>query len=659
MISDRDPRFTSHFARALATKLGVSQNLSTAFHSQTDGLSERKNQWIKQYLRLLTAGQQDDWSQWLSVATAVHNDQTNDTLGMSPNDALLGYCPRLFPAQPVPTLNESAEKQISILHQKCAQATAAINHAAKTSSTPKDVFKLNDQVWLESKHLALPHQSKKLAPKRVGPFHITKVILPVTFRLDLPSSWHIHDIFHTSLLTSYCETTAYGPNFIKPPPNLIDGEEEYEVEAVLNHRMFGRRRQVQYLIKWKGYPHSDNTWEPSENVHADELVNAYHKRRPLEHKRPQRTKARTTSPWNVYSNPLPPSSSLQTPGSPTTSSTSSSTLVQTCPIIASTTPSRLPVPTPSRSLSTPIPLPSFSTTTPPCPRTPSSPPWPLTAKSLPKVLGRSSPASLPPSNSASSPGKLTAQLCALALTTPKIVWRPPWRLARIKTSTLMKPVFPPTSSATTTASLTFKSPSAKAFLSPLSSSNGTKIQKQKYGGLLDALAKGNLRTPTKSLLAPSKIPHSPRNPCVLGSSASFRGVRPTIPIFEKQRTTWGTGGSQPTSHATDNAKINFANSMPPSTPSALRPPSPRPFRRPVVTASAPPTLMDASLASSPSVMARTVASPSEVTSPFALLLIEAVDEDVHSERGVMSPAPGIGSGNARWTGVSSGNRPKL
>src|SRR5712675_718796 len=80
MILDRDLCFTSHFTRALATKLGVSQNLLTAFHPQTDRLSERKNQWIEQYLRLLTAGQQDDWSQWLSIATAVHNDRTNDTL---------------------------------------------------------------------------------------------------------------------------------------------------------------------------------------------------------------------------------------------------------------------------------------------------------------------------------------------------------------------------------------------------------------------------------------------------------------------------------------------------------------------------------------------------------------------------------------------------
>ena len=62
VISDRDTRFTSHFGRALASKLGVEQNLSSAYHPQTDGLSERKNQWIEQYLRLLTTHQQHEWT---------------------------------------------------------------------------------------------------------------------------------------------------------------------------------------------------------------------------------------------------------------------------------------------------------------------------------------------------------------------------------------------------------------------------------------------------------------------------------------------------------------------------------------------------------------------------------------------------------------------
>ena len=73
IISDRDPRFTSLFAKALCKKLHVQQNMSSAFHPQTDGLSERKNQWVEQFLRLVAEGRQDDWSEWLPLATAVHN----------------------------------------------------------------------------------------------------------------------------------------------------------------------------------------------------------------------------------------------------------------------------------------------------------------------------------------------------------------------------------------------------------------------------------------------------------------------------------------------------------------------------------------------------------------------------------------------------------
>ncbi len=95
MISDRDPRFTSHFGKALTTKLGISCNLSTAFHPQTDGLSEQKNQWVEQYLRLVTSMDPKGWVDWLALATAVHNNWTNITTGLSPNQILLGYNPTL------------------------------------------------------------------------------------------------------------------------------------------------------------------------------------------------------------------------------------------------------------------------------------------------------------------------------------------------------------------------------------------------------------------------------------------------------------------------------------------------------------------------------------------------------------------------------------
>ena len=84
VISDRDPRFTSHFARALCEKLQIRQNILTAFHPQTDGLSERKNQWIEQFLRLTTNTQQEEWRRWLPIATAVHNNYTNATTQVVP-----------------------------------------------------------------------------------------------------------------------------------------------------------------------------------------------------------------------------------------------------------------------------------------------------------------------------------------------------------------------------------------------------------------------------------------------------------------------------------------------------------------------------------------------------------------------------------------------
>jgi len=266
----------------LANKIGAKQNLSTTFHPQTNGLSERKNQWVEQYLRLIANAQQGDWSQWLTVASAVHNDHVNTTLGVAPSEILLGYRPTLHPDQNVLSNNQTAEQRMETLHQRHAQATAAINKVANQGQTPEGRFKEGDQVWLEATNLKLPYHTSKLAPRRQGPFRVSRVISPVAYQLALPLSWGIHNVFHASLLLPYQETTTHGPNFTRPPPDLIGGEEEYEVEAVVNHRYHGRRRELQYLLKWKGYPSSDNTWETVEDVHADKLLKDYHRRHPLE-----------------------------------------------------------------------------------------------------------------------------------------------------------------------------------------------------------------------------------------------------------------------------------------------------------------------------------------------------------------------------------------
>ncbi len=245
MISDRDPRFTSHFGKALTTKLGISHNLSMAFHPQTNGLSKRKNQWVEQYLCLVTSMDPKGWVNWLALVTAVHNNRTNTTTGLSPNQILFGYNPTLNLEKSPETTNALVEARSETMEQ---------NHKS---------------------HLKLPHQKAKLTPKCLGPFEITKEISPVAYQLALPVNWRIHNVFHASLLNPYHETAVHGPNFTRPPPDLIEGEEEFEVERIVAHRTFGRSKHLQYLIKWKGYPESDNTWEPADQVHAPQLVKHY------------------------------------------------------------------------------------------------------------------------------------------------------------------------------------------------------------------------------------------------------------------------------------------------------------------------------------------------------------------------------------------------
>ena len=118
-------------------------------------------------------------------------------------------------------------------------------------------FKEGDRVWLEAKNLRMMHQTKKLTPKREGPFSIEKVLSPLSYRLKLPEQWKIHPVFHAVLLSPYKETKTHGPNFPEPPPDLIEGESEYEVEAIIRHKKKGKT--MHFLVKWVGYPTSENS----------------------------------------------------------------------------------------------------------------------------------------------------------------------------------------------------------------------------------------------------------------------------------------------------------------------------------------------------------------------------------------------------------------
>ena len=156
------------------------------------------------------------------------------------------------------------------------RAQQALQRRIKVATPPR-VFTPGDKVWLDAQHLKLRVPSKKLAPRRYGPFKVLKRISPVTYRLLLPSQIKIHNVFHVDLLTPYVEMQAYGENYPQPPPEIIDREEEYEVEMIIDDRYLrqGWKKKRQFLVKWKGYPDSENSWVSKEDMHTPGLLTDY------------------------------------------------------------------------------------------------------------------------------------------------------------------------------------------------------------------------------------------------------------------------------------------------------------------------------------------------------------------------------------------------
>jgi hypothetical protein len=136
-------------------------------------------------------------------------------------------------------------------------------------------------VYLNGKNLKLNYPTAKLAPKRQGPLKIIEKIGMTSYKLKTPKHWRIHDVFHGVLLTPYIETEVHGPNHLKPLPTLINHEEEYEVEQIINVQQYGKQQKWQYFVKWKGYPDLENTWEPLSNLkNAQGLVAQWHHKNP-------------------------------------------------------------------------------------------------------------------------------------------------------------------------------------------------------------------------------------------------------------------------------------------------------------------------------------------------------------------------------------------
>jgi len=163
IISDRDPRFTSAFAKEMCKALGIQQNLSTAFHPRTDGQTERMNTWIEQYLQPWKSGKPSAWSQLLPIAEFAHNSWKHDVACRSPHELLIGIKPQVIPKH-LESSTPAAETHLRLLDEARQSAQKLLQHMQNRKDNKKlTEIKEGDQVWLKGHNLTIAG-NRKLSP---------------------------------------------------------------------------------------------------------------------------------------------------------------------------------------------------------------------------------------------------------------------------------------------------------------------------------------------------------------------------------------------------------------------------------------------------------------------------------------------------------------
>ena len=290
IISDRDKLFTSRFWTTFTALLGTKLKLSTAFHPQTDGQTERLNQTMETYLRSYVNYQQDNWVELLPLAQFSYNSADTDSTKVSPFFANYGFDPEAYRTS-LSSAHQSAEaivrtEQLKALQERLAEdirfyAERSASYYNKGRSVGP-TLKEGDKVYLLRKNIQTKRPSSKLDHKKLGPFKIQKVVGPVNFRLQLPKTMNIHPVFHISLL-------EYAPPGAAPAPiteiQPVNPNAEYEVSQVLDCKYVSSK--VKYLIRWKDYPPSEDSWEPRVNlVNCSEKLATFHRQNPSLPKKP-------------------------------------------------------------------------------------------------------------------------------------------------------------------------------------------------------------------------------------------------------------------------------------------------------------------------------------------------------------------------------------
>ncbi len=207
IVSDRGPQFTSRLWAAFFKALEVNISLTSGYHPQSNGQAERLNQELVRFLRSYCSTNQLDWSRYLLWAEYAQNSLRKPATGITPFQCILGYQPPLFPwsGEPsnVPVVNDWIQRS----EETWNQAHLHLRHAVRRNQVQADrhrrhnpEYHVGQWVLLSARDLRLYLPCRKLSPRYVGPFQITRQITPVSFELKLPNHYRISPTFHVSLL---------------------------------------------------------------------------------------------------------------------------------------------------------------------------------------------------------------------------------------------------------------------------------------------------------------------------------------------------------------------------------------------------------------------------------------------------------------------------
>ena len=281
ITSDRDKLFTSNYWKTLVASIGTKLRMSTAYHPQTDGQTERTNQTMETYLRHYVNHKQDNWVALLPMAQLAYNDKESATTKLSPFFANFGKHANTFLKEIEGPNAERAlvhTAEMKSLHQQMQRQIEYANKKVEGQANKKrkngPQLKEGDKVYLLTKNMRTMRPSRKLDHVKGGPFLIKEARGPVNYELTLPPDAKVYPVFHVSLLEPADPNTPLQETFHYEP----EEETEYEVERILD------RRNQFYLVKWKGYDDSESTWEPLKNLagNCGERLREFHQRQEKE-----------------------------------------------------------------------------------------------------------------------------------------------------------------------------------------------------------------------------------------------------------------------------------------------------------------------------------------------------------------------------------------